>query len=210
MSGGSPTLTPREHALRVALLSALADEVKAALVQARAEAQQAFAPVRVDGQTQQLVMLPSGERVGLISIRDGGTTVGFSEDELLAWVAEHMPHEVKETVEPYAWDSLDLVALVKEHFPNVVKRGVRPSCRERLVAEMEANDGKVIDPATGEATKLGEVHRSKPTGAFSYRPDKGTPARIAAEWRAGHLDGIEVGPLARQAAIPAGGAPDAA
>jgi hypothetical protein len=203
--------TPREHALRVALLSALLDEVKAAHTQARADAAGAFASARADGQTQQLVMLPTGERVGLISIKAGADSAEFDEAGLLAWVREHMPHQVQDAIEPYAWDSADIIALVKEHFPGVVKPKVRAAYREQLIEEMLACDGKLTDPATGEVDRLGTVRRGKPTGAFSYRADKGGAGRIADEWRAGRLAGVEIGPLTQTvpAVLPAGGETDA-
>lgn len=201
----------RDHGLRVALLGALLDEVGAALAQARADAEEAFAPARADGQTQQLVMLPTGERVGLISIRDGNVSVEFGENDLLKWAAEHVPHQIREVIEPYAWDNDDVIALVAEHFPNLVRREVRSAFRKRAIEEMRGNGGQVIDPATGEGTKLATITRHKPTGAFAYKPDKGGAAQIAAMWRAGGLDSIDVGTLGRPLPLPLplGGSSDA-
>ncbi len=69
----------REHALRVAVLEALAAEVTAACEAGRAEAEQAFAGARAAGTPQQEVLLPDGTRIGLISIHKGGTSIDLDE-----------------------------------------------------------------------------------------------------------------------------------
>src|SRR5262249_45218684 len=96
-------MTARGHALRVAVAEAVAEVAGKARKQARGEAEALFAALREDGQTQQKVVLPDGEEIGLVSIKAGGTTVEVDdEDALLAWVDEHCPGEAEEYVDPDA------------------------------------------------------------------------------------------------------------
>lgn len=186
----------REHALRVAVLAALTDEVKRAYSAARKDAEKAFAIARADGTKQQAVMLPDGTEIGLISIKAPSPSVKVDEAALLAWADEHVPSAVEETVEPGAWSDLDVIALVKERFPDLVQRRIRPSAREAMVKEMASSGGAVADKQTGEAAVLATVDPQPPTGAFTYRAAPDAAARIVAEWHAGRLGQIGLGQLA--------------
>jgi hypothetical protein len=193
-------VTPREHALRVAVLSALMDEVKAALVAARAQAQEVFAQARADGQTQQKVLLPDGTEIGLISIRGGSPAVELDEaGALLDWCEEYLPAGVESYIAEGAAEMNDVIALVGAHFPKLVRRRVRPGTRDALMKQMAETGGYVIDEDGGKH-KLGTVRRGDPTGGFSYRPARGAQDRIVAEWMTGSLREIALGPLALPAA----------
>ena len=189
-------LTPREHALKVAVLSTLLDTVKAEYQRARKDAEQAFATVRKDGSKQQAVMLPDGSEIGLISIRGGSPSLTLEERVLLAWVREHVPDDIEEYVEPGAWAHADIIEMVKACFPNTVRERVRPAAREALIKQMTDSGGFVVDEASGETEKLGNVEHHDPTGAFSYRAAKGAQDKIITEWMAGKLREIALGPLA--------------
>lgn len=195
----------RDHALQVAVLTALTGEVQERLKAARRDATEAFKAARVNGHKQQAALLPDGDEIGLISIHGGATTATVDDEAaLLDWVTEHAPHQLVDEVERGSWDSTEIVALIKEHFPNVVRTVVRHAYRERLIKQMEESGGHVHDPATGEAgPKLGTVHRGTPTGAFTYRPGRHATDLIVAEWQAGRLAGVDVGPLALAAPAPA-------
>lgn len=196
-------LTPRDHALRVAVLGAVLDTVKAEYTRARSDAMAAFAPIRADGQTQQKALLPDGSEVGLISIKEGATSVTVDEDALEAWVREHVPDGIEPVITPAALADLEVLEMIAACFPGSVTEQVRPSIRAALVKEMTDNDGKVADKSTGEVALLGEVTRHDPTGEFAYRPAKGSRDRIAGDWLAGRLAEIPFGPLALPASEPA-------
>jgi hypothetical protein len=188
--------TARDHALRVAVLSALLDAVKAEHSAARKAAAAEFAIVRADGQKQQAVMLPDGTEIGLVSIRAGTPTVAVTEAALEAWVREHVPDGIEEYIQPEALKDAEVLDMLKACFPGTVRERIRPEVRTALLAEMTESGGKVADKSSGEVEQLGEVEQHKPSGAFSYRPAKGAQDRIVSEWRAGRLTEIAFGPLA--------------
>ena len=190
-------MTPREHALKVAVLSALMDEVKAALVSARKDAEHSFAEARKDGQTKQKVMLPDGTEIGLISIRGGSPSVEFDGGNagLLAWCQEHAPHMTESYVLDAALEMNDVVEAIRERWPNLVRDRIRTGSLAELMKQAQETSGHVVD-GDGVAHKVATVSRGEPTGAFSYRPAKGAPDRIMAEWQQGRLREIALGPLA--------------
>lgn len=194
-------LTARDHALRVAVLGAVLDTVKAEYSKARGEAQAVFAPIRADGTPQQKALLPDGTEVGLISIKEGATSVEVTDEaELEAWVREHVPDGIEAVVTAAALADLEVLEMLAACFPGSVTERVRPSVRAALLAEMQGNDGKVADEASGEVALLGKVTRHKPTGEFSYRPDRQARDRIVSQWLAGRLTEVPFGPLALPAA----------
>jgi hypothetical protein len=162
----SAPVTPREHALRVAALEALVEAAKKEYAAARAEAEEAFKKVRADGQPQQRVLLPDGEDVGLISIKDGGYSVDMPEERLLAWCREHNPGAVEEYVDPSAWFSADVIAVVKDKFPGLIRERVRPGTVDELVAQVIDTKGYLT--ADGEKFKVAEVTRNLPNGSFQF------------------------------------------
>lgn len=201
-------LTPREHALRVAVLEAIVEAAKAEYTKARRGAEQAFAAIRADGGKQQAVMLPDGTEIGLISIKAGGSTVTVDEDELLAWVGEHAPGDIEEYITPEAMSDAEIVDMIKACFPAAVGKRVRQSVRDALVKEMTESGGFVADKESGEIALLGEVENHDPTGAFALAGAgaKARRDRIMTEWQRGNLREIALGPLA----LPeADGGPDA-
>lgn len=196
--------TPRDHALRVAVLGAVLDTVKAEYAKARGEAEAAFAPLRADGQTQQKALLPDGAEVGLVSIKAGAQSVTVNEAALEAWVRERVPGGMETVIDPAALTDPEVIEMISACFPGLARPQVRPSVRAALVKEMEESGGKVADPGTGEFALLGEVEQHKPTGAFSYRAAPGARDRIVSDWLAGRLQQVEFAPLALPApeAVP--------
>jgi hypothetical protein len=186
----------RDAALRVAVLSCLLDAVKAEHSRAREAAQEVFAPARKDGQTQQKVLLPDGTEIGLISIRGASPEVRLNEaGALFGWCKENAPQRIERYLAEGAEGMADVIALVAEHFPNLVRERIRPADRASLDKQMAETDGYVISD-DGEKTRMATVIRGEPTGAFAYRPAKGAQDRIVAEWMAGNLREIALGPLA--------------
>jgi hypothetical protein len=198
--------TPRAAALRVAVLSCLLDAVKAEHGHARKAAEEVFAPVRKDGQTQQKVLLPDGTEIGLISIKGGAPSVDWGEPgALLAWCRENAPHHVEQYVTEGAFEMKDVIDLIAVFFPNLVGERVRASSLAAMSKQVQETGGYVIDDESGEKHKLAAVTPADPTGAFAYRAAKGAQERIVAEWMAGNLREIALGPLT----LPAGGDTDA-
>lgn len=191
-------MTPREHALRVAVLEAILESAKSELSKARKAAEPEFAAVRRDGGKQQAVMLPDGTEIGLISIKAGPVTVNAPEDKLMAWVREHCPDEIEQYVTDAALADAEVIDMIGACFPGSVKERLRSSARAALVSEMTESGGFVADKDSGELTQLGTVENHKPTGAFTLN-GVGAQARrkqIVAEWQRGNLREIALGPLA--------------
>lgn len=194
--------TPREVALRVAVLSCLLDAVKAEHGRARAAAGEVFAEVRKDGQTQQKVLLPDGTEIGLISIRGASPDVDWGKPgALLDWCKASAPHHVEQYVDESAFGMNDVIEVIAAFFPNLVKERVRASSLAAMSKQVQETGGYVIDDESGEKHKLATVTPGEPTGGFAYRAAKGAQDRIVAEWMAGHLREIALGPLA----LPADG-----
>jgi hypothetical protein len=189
------SLTPREHALRVAVLRTLSDEVADGLKAARADAEASFAEVRQDGQTQQKVLLPDGEEIGLVSIRAGSKQTDPKPAEITAWVREHLPDDFEDYIIASFVNHPDIIKWVKARFPDAVGTRIRPATKDALLKEAGDNDGFVTDKESGEKAKIADVTTGKPTGAFSYRAAPGAKDKIVTEWRAGRLSGIDLGPM---------------
>lgn len=197
--------TPRDHALRVAVLGALLDVVKSEYGKARDAAGPEFAIMRAEGQKQQAVMLPDGTEIGLVSIKAGTPTVAVTEGALETWVREHVPDGIEDYIVPAAQADAEILDMLKACFPHAVRQRIRPATRTALLKEIVDSGGKVADKESGEVEQLGEVEQHKPTGEFAYRSAKGARDRIVAEWRAGRLTEIAFGPLALPTVPAAGG-----
>lgn len=195
----STPLSPRDHALRVAVL----DVVKAEYGAARDAAEPEFAAMRAEGQKQQAVMLPDGTEIGLVSIKAGAPTVAVTEGALEDWVRKHVPDGMEDYIVPAAMTDAEILDMLKACFPHAVRQRIRPATRAALLKEMTESGGKVTDQASGEVEQLGEVEPHKPTGAFSYRSAPGARDKIVTEWRAGRLTEIAFGPLALPGAAAA-------
>jgi hypothetical protein len=195
-------LTPRDHALRVAVVKALGDEVADVQKAARSEAEAEFAGIRADGQTQQKVLLPDGDEIGLISIKAGAKVTDPKNAEIDAWVDEHLPDDREDYIIPTFATHPDIIKWVKARFPDAVASRIRPATKAALLKEAEDNDGYVTDKDTGEKAKIADVSTGKPTGAFSYRPGPGARQRIITEWREGRLPRINLGLLEIASAEP--------
>ena len=203
-----PKFSPREHALRVAALEALKEAVIAEYEGARTAAESAFAALYAEeGNDRQAVLLPSGEKIGQLTIKAPVPDVDMPGDGLLEWCREHFPAAVEEYILPSAVGSSDVIEAVRAKVPGVIREHVRPATAKVLAKEIADSGGFLADRRTGEASQVAEVAPGTCTGAFAFTDGKGPErrARLLAELLAGRLPGvIGFGPLALP---PAGGEP---
>lgn len=197
-------MSARQHALRIAALEALSEAVKAEYEQARAEAMPVFASKYADeGNDRQAVLLPSGEKVGQITIKAPVPHAEMPDGALMDWCVEHFPAAVEEYIDPAALNSLDVIAAVRDKIPNAVRTRVRPSTAEALAKEIVKSGGRLDDKRTGETEQVATVTTGKPTGAFAFAGANSTERRerLMAELLAGRLQGVVgFGPIALPAA----------
>ena len=201
-------MTAREHALRIATLEALADAVAAEYAKARAEAEPVFAAKYADeGNDRQAVLLPSGEKVGQLTIKAPAPSVEMTggKDALLDWCCEHFPAAVEEYIDPAKVGSTDVIAAVRDKLPDVIRYRVRPATAKALTEEIVKGKGLLADRHSGEVEPVATVTPGKPTGAFAFTGANSGERRerLMAALLAGELRGVVgFGPLALP---PAGG-----
>ena len=193
-------LTAREHALRIATLEALADAVAAEYEKARREAEPVFASKYADdGNDRQAVLLPSGEKVGQITIKAPAPAVDMPKDALLDWCCEHFPAAVEEYIDPAKVSSADVIAAVRDKLPDAIRYRVRPATAKALTEEIVKGGGLLADRHDGETEKVATVTPGKATGAFAFTGANSAERRrrLMAALVAGELQGvIGFGPLA--------------
>ena len=111
----------RNAALRAAVLKALADEIAASQLVAKADAKYGFEET---GANQAPAVLPDGTKVATVSLAGGGQSATVTDEgAFLAWVMKAHPGEAQIVV--------------------------RPSYRKKLLDAAKAS-GHPVDPATGE------------------------------------------------------------
>ena len=149
-------LNARQHALRIATLEALADAVATEYAKARAEAEPVFAAKYADeGNDRQAVLLPSGEKVGQLTIKAPAPSVEMTggKDALLDWCCEHFPAAVEEYIDPAKVNSADVIAAVRDKLPDVIRYKVRPATAKALTEEIVKGNGLLADRRSGEAVE---------------------------------------------------------
>ena len=205
----SAPVTARDHALRIATLEALREAVIAGYEAARTAAEPVFAALYAEaGNDRQAVLLPSGEKVGQITIKAPAPVVDLPADALLDWCREHFPAAVEEYIDPAHAGSADVIAAVRDKLPDLIRQRVRPGTAKALTEEIVKGHGLLADRMSGEAERVATVTPGTCPGAFAFTDGKGAGrrARILAELLAGRLPGvIGFGPVA----LPPGGGPDA-
>ena len=196
-------MSARDYALRIAALEALADAVAAEYAKARAEAEPVFASKYADdGNDRQAVLLPSGEKVGQLTIKAPAAVVDMPENALLEWCHEHFPYAVEEYIDPGKVGSADVIAAVRDKLPDVIRYRVRTATAKALTEEIVKGGGLLADRHSGEAGQVATVTRGKPTGAFTFTGANSTERRqrLMAALLAGELkDVVGFGPLAQPA-----------
>jgi hypothetical protein len=189
-----------DHSLKVAALDAIIRFFTAEYKTAREEAEAAYLANKVRKAT---IETPSGDELGDITIKQPTSTVVMDEEKLLAWVAEHTPAEVEEYLDSSVLLDEEAIAWAREHRDDLIRRRVRKVWRSELEKTALTHDGHVFVEDTGDATKVGEVVKQRPSGAFALPPDKGgeRSRRLMAALLAGELTGITT----LQIAAPDGG-----
>lgn len=167
-----------DHTLKVAVLRARTDRLKAEYEAARADAEQAYKPARQAGIKQLTVALPGNVEAGTLSIYKGAVDVAWDEEKLLQVTGDSTSHEVEDYVYPAALRDDRIVKLIKEHFPEYTGRRVRADRLAELEEEVRETGGRLLNLATGEMVQVATVTRRDPTGRFAYAPSKRDVAAI--------------------------------
>lgn len=177
-----------DHTLKVATLEAVVAFFTREYKAARAEAEAAYRENRIRKAT---IETPSGDELGDVTVKQPKPTVAMDEEKLLAWVAEHTPAEVEEYLDTAVLTDEEAIAWAREHRDDLIRRRVRPVWRAELEKTALGHDGHVFTD-TGDATKVGEVVKGKPSGAFALPPDRGGERgrRLMAALLAGELTGV--------------------
>lgn len=211
---GAPSPEEMHHlAQRIAVLGVREDDAKQGYTAARKAAASRFALARSYGITQVAVNLPGGVQAGLLALKQGGTTYDVDEGKLLALVAAGTPSEVENAACPgaqadprvldllaeHAPDLLELrpkagaladeraVKILAEHAPDLLEARIVPDERERLQEYLEAHEGRVPDPATGEPVQVATVTHHDPTGDFSWTGKTKAMPRVREALESGRL-----------------------
>ena len=201
----SAPVTAREHALRIAALEALREAVIAEYEAARAAAEPVFAALYAEaGNDRQAVLLPSGEKIGQLTIKAPVSVVDMPADALLVWCREHFPAAVEEYIDPAHLGSADVIAAVRDKLPDLIRQRVRPATAKALTEEAAKNRGLLADRIDRDVVeRVATVTPGQVSGAFAFTDQKGPErrARLLAELLAGRLPGvIGFGPVALAAA----------
>lgn len=178
-----------EHSLKVATLEAVVAFFTREYKAARADAEAAFRENRVRKAT---IETPDGDELGDITVKQPHAAVVMDEEKLLAWVAEHTPAEIEEYLDSSVLLDEEAIAWAREHRDDLIRRRVRKVWRAELEKTALAHDGHVFDESTGDATKVADVVKHRPTGAFALPPDRTGERgkRLMAALLAGELTGV--------------------
>jgi hypothetical protein len=153
----------KEIALKVAVLSMLADKVKAALMDARSDQAAAMKDVGADGVN---VELPDGQRVARVSLVAGRASARIADaGDFLKWVVQNHPEEIE---------------IVPAH------EQVRPAFVNQLLADACAT-GQPVDVDTGELIPGIGVTKGEPYISTSQK----RPKLIEAAWRDGQINPLD-------------------
>lgn len=192
-----------DHTLHVATLGAVASYFTERYEEARKEAQEEYRANGIRGAVS--ITLPSGEVVGEAVVKKpGAPSVKATEDDVIDWVAEHLPAEIEEYLDASALTDEELIEYCRKERDDLIKRRVRKVMRDELQKQLVNHDGCLIDVVSGEATKVAEVNPKKADGSFALSADaQGVRARrLLQALLAGELAGVIELPVTL--AIPAG------
>lgn len=137
--------------------------------QVKSAAAVAFAQMRRRGIPGQEIRLPGGEKVALISIEQGSTTMTVDTDLLTLLAAGNNPADFEDYVEVRAFTDRRVIRLIAEHFPELVGRRLSDRALADYRQEAEENGGQVLNRKTGEREQVAEITRHEPTGKFAVR-----------------------------------------
>ncbi|APD18514.1 hypothetical protein HOR43_gp43 [Streptomyces phage Ididsumtinwong] len=171
----------RDAIMRVAVLGALLDEVKAAHKTARAEAEALLEQqYKATGTSKTDALLPDGTKVGSISRRGGERAATVTdEDVFAAWVRDNFPSEFE-----------------IEMIPMRLETRVRPGFAAKVMAEATAaGTARYVDEQTGQVHDVPGVE-IRPSRAASHQMTYSRTSKaqaltgrelVARAWRSGAL-----------------------
>lgn len=142
---------------------------KDAYDQVKLAASAAFAQMRRRGIPGQEIRLPGGEKVALISIEQGSTSMTVDPDLLTVIAAGNNPGDFEDYVEVRAFTDRRVIRLIAEQFPELVGRRLSDRALADYRLEAEENGGAVLNRKTGEREQVAEIARHEPTGKFAVR-----------------------------------------
>lgn len=155
------------HALEETVLTALSGQITDALKTYRRDMQSMLEDADVDTQA---VRLPDGTKVAKIVVTDPDPKPEVvDEDELIAFVAEHAPGEIKTRT--------------------VIVTEIEPGYRNALIDQMTKRKAAEIVLPDGEIVDVPGVRMKTPTRTHSVRFEDGDAGRalVAAAWNSGAL-----------------------
>jgi hypothetical protein len=153
----------QQAGVRAAVLKVLAELVKGAYEEARAEADGELADLNGSlGVATVELKLPTGDTIAQLTQSQSKQKVDVDERQLLAYCKREYPTEV-EAVE-----------------------SVRPAFRKALLGRLEVVDGKAVDPRTGVVLEFVTVTPPGPGGTTLTFKTAGRD-RVAAAYREGVL-----------------------
>lgn len=201
----SAPLTARDHALRVAALEAAAAAFGDEYEKARAAAEPVFAAKYTEeGNDRQFVMLPDGERVSQVTIKEPSPVVRFRDGAVEKWAREVIGGGAfEEYVMPAAIGSRQVLEAVKAAHPELVKTRLRPATEKKLMKQAADAGGWLKDDETGVKEQVADISPGTVTGAFAFSGNdrEARHARLMTELLNGRLRGVVgFGPLALPAA----------
>jgi len=167
-------VSARELALKLAVHKVLADQLKGVRDELDEQARREMEPG-----DRVIAKLPSGERVGSVTLAQGRVTARVVDERAFtAWVAERFPAEV--------------VQVVRESFTKTVLDAVK-------------RYGGWVDKATGELVQVPGVAVAEDDPYPSVRLTKDAQQLVARAWQSGELAGV-LGDVLQPPALEAGDA----
>jgi hypothetical protein len=137
--------------------------------QVKTTAAAAFAQMRRRGIPNQEIRLPGGEKVAVISIEQGGTSMTVDADLLTLLAAGNNPADFEDYVEVRAFTDRRVINLIAAHFPELVGRRLSDRALADYRQEAGENGGQVLNRKTGEREQVATITRHEPTGKFAVR-----------------------------------------
>lgn len=185
------TAAAEELAMLDALHKSIGDEYKAR----KAAHEPLFAAAVNAGMNRQipLVLPDDGTQIGTWNVEGSDTVTLWDGEAALAYVREHSPHNLYETVSDRALNYPDVIEYIRLTHPELITEAVRPAYLTVLEQALDA-EGRAPDPRTGELIPLARRERVPSTGKgrAGWKRPKGGPSgreQLVAAWRDGRLRG---------------------
>jgi len=173
----------KQHALRVAAASVLADIVTEGYEGVRADAEKAFGAARRETGAKTLDVQLDGTSLGTVSILAGKATKKTDTATVAAIAAAE--HGTVTRLRKEALEDENLLAFVADQMPHLLETTVRD---EDLKATYKAIDKNgYLKRPDGSKVKVVEATHGEPTGEFRFRASAEARAAVLAAWQRGEL-----------------------